>query len=415
MKRKIIVSFVVAILSIALIVGLVSCKKGQKTNSSAYVNISMGKEISSMSTTTASSSVNTKAEIELIINEKGNVTAINGKNDNGKIVVDAKVKGNLNDNFDAAAKALVESGKKYGFVENRDGYEVNVNVMGEAKDAKINGDKIKAALDKNLKAKGIKIQAKIEISSQDLEILKKFIKEFAPKNISDNIDKMNVGEIFARLEKVVNTKAKLATTSLEKQYKDFVESKVVEETIDELEDVLKENTNLAANVSIGLYMTSLKALNVVYETIYKTADKANDSIEDLVDDISDEIEDIDEAQFKLTVTSDKEKKLELQAEIKVSKEKVKKMRAELSEFKKQLNLNTEDFKTKLTNAKQEVEKVLKSLNEEALKLINTVSAKVQKEVLDDAREDYEEFKRESQEAFKKANARLNSRRVKRSK
>ncbi len=164
--------------------------------------------------------IETNPSVELVVNEKGVVVAVNGTNEDGKLLLqDEKIEGLK---IEAATEKIVTLTEELGYTfkgsvkADSQGIEISVtsNTVELAKqiESKVQGE-IEATIEE------LKLSLKLEIeNSKGREFLEEIVMAYDPTLTSEEVKAMTMQELLTKVKDATKEKAQFISVKLEEYY-----------------------------------------------------------------------------------------------------------------------------------------------------------------------------------------------------
>ena len=171
--------------------------------------------------------IETNPSVELVVNEKGVVVAVNGTNEDGKLLLqDEKIEGLK---IEAATEKIVTLTEELGYTfkgsvkADSQGIEISVtsNTVELAKqiESKVQGE-IEATIEE------LKLSLKLEIeNSKGREYLEEIVMAYDPTLTSEEVKAMTMQELLTKVKDATKEKAQFISVKLEEYYEVTIAAK----------------------------------------------------------------------------------------------------------------------------------------------------------------------------------------------
>lgn len=212
--------------------------------------------------------IETNPSVELVVDEDGFVVAVNGLNEDGKLLMASEDLTGLS--IEEAAKKVVELTEKLGFTVqgtiDEESQEISISVSATKESVQegltqtLQEEVNKVVTELNLDAKVTEVQA---VARENLEVI---VLEQFPHLTEEEVKAMTVEELHSYLQAAVAEKALFASVKLEEYYQDLKEYEFKLAYKEELAKSLEESKSVVAN---AIYSTYNAIVNKLHETITK--------------------------------------------------------------------------------------------------------------------------------------------------
>jgi hypothetical protein len=212
--------------------------------------------------------IETNPSVELVVDEDGFVVAVNGLNEDGKLLMASEDLTGLS--IEKAAKKVVELTEKLGFTVqgtiDEESQEISISVSATKESVQegltqtLQEEVNKVVTELNLDAKVTEVQA---VTRENLEVI---VLEQFPHLTEEEVKAMTVEELHSYLQAAVAEKALFASVKLEEYYQDLKEYEFKLAYKEELAKSLEKSESVVAN---AIYSTYNAIVNKLHETITK--------------------------------------------------------------------------------------------------------------------------------------------------
>lgn len=212
--------------------------------------------------------IETNPSVELVVDEDGFVVAVNGLNEDGKLLMASEDLTGLS--IEEAAKKVVELTEKLGFTVqgtiDEESQEISISVSATKESVQegltqtLQEEVNKVVTELNLDAKVTEVQA---VARENLEVI---VLEQFPHLTEEEVKAMTVEELHSYLQAAVAEKALFASVKLEEYYQDLKEYEFKLAYKEELAKSLEESESVVAN---AIYSTYNAIVTKLHETITK--------------------------------------------------------------------------------------------------------------------------------------------------
>ena len=212
--------------------------------------------------------IETNPSVELVVDEDSFVVAVNGLNEDGKLLMASEDLTGLS--IEEAAKKVVELTEKLGFTVqgtiDEESQEISISVSATKESVQegltqtLQEEVNKVVTELNLDAKVTEVQA---VARENLEVI---VLEQFPHLTEEEVKAMTVEELHSYLQAAVAEKALFASVKLEEYYQDLKEYEFKLAYKEELAKSLEESKSVVAN---AIYSTYNAIVNKLHETITK--------------------------------------------------------------------------------------------------------------------------------------------------
>lgn len=209
--------------------------------------------------------IETNPSVELVVNDENVVVAINGLNEDGKLLISGETIEGLK--IDAAAEKIIRLTEELGFT-------VEGNATESSQEIKISISTDVESLKENLKniitnsindtIENLDLDAKIvQAETKTREYFENIVLKAFPELTEEEVAEMNLQDVFEKVEAATKEKAEFATVKLEEYYQTLKENEFKLKYKQELAEALESKSALL----YGMYNTALEGLRTAIEEL----------------------------------------------------------------------------------------------------------------------------------------------------
>lgn len=169
--------------------------------------------------------IETNPSVELVVNEKGVVVAVNGTNEDGKLLLNGEKIEGLK--VEAATEKIVTLTEELGFAfkgsVTADSQKIEISVTSNTVElAKQIEGKVEAEIEKQIE--DLKLNLKLEVeNSKGREYLEEIVLAYDPTLTEEDVEAMTMEELLAKVEEATKEKAQFVSVKLEEYYQTLKE------------------------------------------------------------------------------------------------------------------------------------------------------------------------------------------------
>lgn len=169
--------------------------------------------------------IETNPSVELVVNEKGVVVAVNGTNEDGKLLLNGEEIEGLK--VEAATEKIVTLTEELGFVfkgsVTADSQKIEISVTSNTVElAKQIEGKVEAEIEKQIEE--LKLNLKLEVeNSKGREYLEEIVLAYDPTLTEEEVKAMTMEELLVKVKEATLEKAQFVSVKLEEYYQTLKE------------------------------------------------------------------------------------------------------------------------------------------------------------------------------------------------
>lgn len=209
--------------------------------------------------------IETNPSVELVVNAENVVVAINGLNEDGKLLISGETIEGLK--IDAAAEKIIRLTEDLGFTvegsASATSQEIKVSISTDVEGLK---ESLKTTIENSINEtiNNLDLDAKVvEIEAKTREYFEGIVLETFPELTEEEVAEMNLQDVLAKVEAATKEKAEFATVKLEEYYQTLKENEFKLKYKQELAEALESKSQIL----YGVYNTALEGLRTAIEEL----------------------------------------------------------------------------------------------------------------------------------------------------
>lgn len=237
--------------------------------------------------------IETNPSVELVVNDENVVVAINGLNEDGKLLISGETIEGLK--IDAAAEKIIRLTEDLGFT-------VEGNATESSQEIKISISTDVESLKENLRniitnsindtIENLDLDAKIvQAETKTREYFENIVLKAFPELTEEEVAEMNLQDVFEKVEAATKEKAEFATVKLEEYYQNLKENEFKLKYKQELAEALESKSALlygAYNTALGGLRTAIEELESYQANIFSDPESSYVTALNSLNDAKDE-------------------------------------------------------------------------------------------------------------------------------